>query len=120
MDAYQAVYDAVRSRIGQVDAYEAIKRAASEAFDLGLFRQQLTEQVYLVADSLARPSAVFRPALSQDGDKWCFLFGDDLQSGVAGFGDTPEEAAQAFDKAWRSERCASSRLNASAEGGTLT
>lgn len=30
--------------------------------------------------------------LSLDGNKWCALIGWDLQEGVAGFGDTPEEA----------------------------
>ena len=25
----------------------------------------------------------------KDGDKWCALYGEDLQSGIAGFGDTP-------------------------------
>ena len=27
-----------------------------------------------------------------DGDKWCALLGDNLQEGLAGFGDTPSEA----------------------------
>lgn len=25
----------------------------------------------------------------KDGDKWCALYGEDLQSGIAGFGNTP-------------------------------
>lgn len=28
----------------------------------------------------------------QDGDEWCALIGEDLQSGVAGFDKTPVEA----------------------------
>ena len=36
-----------------------------------------------------------------DGDQWCALYGDDLQSGVAGFGDSPELAMQDFDAAFR-------------------
>jgi hypothetical protein len=35
-----------------------------------------------------------------DGDKWCALYGADLATGVAGFGDTPAEAMHEFDKAW--------------------
>lgn len=27
-----------------------------------------------------------------DGNKWCALLGEDLQEGLAGFGDTPSEA----------------------------
>jgi hypothetical protein len=30
--------------------------------------------------------------LFPDGDQWCALFGDNLQDGYAGFGETPEEA----------------------------
>ncbi len=34
--------------------------------------------------------------LSKDGNQWCFLCGENLQEGVAGFGDTIYEAAKAF------------------------
>lgn len=47
-----------------------------------------------------RPAVVFKPTLSRDGNKWCVLFGDNLQEGVAGFGDSPAEAMTAFDRAW--------------------
>jgi len=47
-----------------------------------------------------RPSAVFRPSLSIDGDKWCALYGDNPQDGVAGFGDSPADAMWDFDRAW--------------------
>ncbi|HET6788177.1 MAG TPA: hypothetical protein VFH49_09460 [Aquabacterium sp.] len=48
-----------------------------------------------------RPSVLFRPSLSVDGNQWCALYGDNLQDGVAGFGDSPEAAMAGFDKAWR-------------------
>jgi len=38
----------------------------------------------------------------KDGDKWCVLLGDDIQTGVCGFGDTPEEAIEAFEIAMNS------------------
>ncbi len=38
-----------------------------------------------------------------DGDSWCCLLGDDLQTGIAAFGDTPEEAREAFVKAYDDE-----------------
>lgn len=47
-----------------------------------------------------RPSVVFKPVLSKDGNMWCALFGANLQEGVAGFGDTPARAMYAFDTAW--------------------
>ena len=30
--------------------------------------------------------------LYKDGDQWCALIGDNLQSGICGFGDTKSEA----------------------------
>lgn len=44
-----------------------------------------------------RPSVLFRPVLSADGMMWCALLGENLQEGVAGFGDTPAAAMLAFD-----------------------
>ena len=35
----------------------------------------------------------------RDGNQWCFLWGENLQEGVSGFGCTPEDAACAFDSA---------------------
>ena len=46
------------------------------------------------------PSAIWRPRLFIDGNQWCALYGDNLQDGVAGFGDSPQEAMWDFDKAW--------------------
>lgn len=60
------------------------------------------------------PSVLYRPSILQDGDKWCCLYGDNLQEGVAGFGETPAEACAAFDKAWWSERTPAALLNARA------
>jgi hypothetical protein len=34
-----------------------------------------------------------------DGNQYCILWGADLQKGVAGFGETPEKAIWAFEKA---------------------
>lgn len=53
-----------------------------------------------IAYEAMRPSVLYRPGLSIDGDQWCALYGDDLQSGVAGFGDSPDAAMRAFDAAW--------------------
>lgn len=50
-----------------------------------------------------RPSVLFKPQLSLDGNKWCALFGDNLQDGVAGFGDSPALAMNAFDVEWVKE-----------------
>lgn len=49
---------------------------------------------------MAAPHTRMRPRVFPDGTKWCALYGDDLMQGVSGFGDTPEEACAAFDRAW--------------------
>ena len=50
-----------------------------------------------------RPFVLLRPRLSAEGTKWMALYGRDLGSGVAGFGDTPDAAARAFDQAFLEE-----------------
>lgn len=57
-----------------------------------------------VEEERGRPFMMLRPRLYPDGNKWCALYGDNLQEGVAGFGDTPELAAYDFDKSWYSYR----------------
>lgn len=51
-----------------------------------------------------RPCVLFKPRLSIDGNKWCALYGDNLQDGVAGFGDSPAAAMHDFDKQWVTPR----------------
>lgn len=55
-------------------------------------------------EKMNRPSYIYRPSLSLDGNKWCALFGENLQSGVAGFGASPAEAYLDFDRAWHAEK----------------
>ncbi|WP_095093878.1 hypothetical protein [Pseudomonas sp. Irchel 3A5] len=54
-----------------------------------------------VAEYLTEPSAIYRPALAVDGNQWCALYGKDLQTGIAGFGDSPEAAMCDFNRNWR-------------------
>jgi len=58
-------------------------------------------QAYDAEFQRARPFMLLKPRLYPDGDMWCALYGDDLQNGLAGFGETPELAAADFDKNWR-------------------
>jgi hypothetical protein len=71
------------------------------AYASALFVSAVQEVCGDINHAYTRPSAVFRPALSIDGNQYCALFGADLHSGVAGFGDTPEAAMADFDKNWR-------------------
>jgi hypothetical protein len=40
-----------------------------------------------------------KPRITKDGDQWCCLYGENLQEGIAGFGDTPHAAIVAFNNA---------------------
>ncbi len=46
------------------------------------------------------PHVLMRPAIFPDGNAWCALYGENIQEGVVGFGDTPAAAAADFDLAW--------------------
>lgn len=56
-----------------------------------------------LSEKLLRPSYIFKPELTVDGNQWIALYGKDLQDGVAGFGNSPEEAYLSFDKAWNKQ-----------------
>lgn len=47
--------------------------------------------------------AVLKPALTIDGDQYCWLLGSNLQDGVAGFGKSAYLAALDFNRAFRAE-----------------
>jgi len=51
-----------------------------------------------------RPFTILKPRMFPDGDKWCALYGENLQEGIAGFGDTPEKAAMQFDIEFLNQR----------------
>ena len=61
------------------------------------------ENLRYVAGQYERPCVLFRPKLTIDGDQWCALYGVNIQEGVAGFGKSPKEAMESFDKAWGEE-----------------
>lgn len=55
---------------------------------------------WTAAQELLRPSIMLKPRLSIDGNQWCALYGENLQDGVAGFGDSPDLAYRDFDMNW--------------------
>jgi hypothetical protein len=61
---------------------------------------QATQLAHAIAEHATAPSVLYRPELTLDGNKWCALYGPNLQEGVAGFGDSPDEAMCAFNRAW--------------------
>ncbi|GAB4059141.1 hypothetical protein [Uliginosibacterium sediminicola] len=58
------------------------------------------ECISQAASEYMRPSVIYKPKLSIDGNKWCALYGNNLQEGVAGFGDSPMLAMCDFDDNW--------------------
>jgi hypothetical protein len=44
------------------------------------------------------PSVLYKPKIYKDGNKWCCLLGKNIQEGICGFGDSPHEATEDFNK----------------------
>lgn len=100
-DNYQAIYDAVRSRIGRPDVDSAVERVLRDAFgSADRIIRCAAQELATAGEEMQRPSAIFRPRLFIDGDRWCALYGDNIQRGVVGFGYTPDVAMRSFDHAW--------------------
>jgi len=75
-------------------------------------RQSILNVEYQTALEMGRPFMLLRPKMLCEGNKWCALYGDNLQDGVAGFGETPELAAYDFDEHWKAERLPRSGIKA--------
>ena len=63
-------------------------------------REDLEQRLH---HELLRPFCLMRTSISLDGGQWCVLYGENLQNGVAGFGESPDKASRAFDLAWYKE-----------------
>jgi len=100
MDTYQPIYDAVRGKISNGDIGQAVESALREC-NIGHAVEQISAAYRDAAYEHMRPSSVFRPVLSIDGDMWCALYGANLQDGLAGFGKSPASAMYDFDKAYQ-------------------
>ena len=50
-----------------------------------------------------KPHVLMRPKVYIDGDQWCALYGENIQSGVCGFGESPERACADFDAHWNGQ-----------------
>ena len=102
-DSYQAIYDAVRCKISGGNIGDVIRDVAFNAFDISWHKDAVKTEFLNVAYELQRPSTIYRPDISQDGDMWLAIYGD-LPTGVVGCGKTPAEAMLDFDKAWNASR----------------
>jgi hypothetical protein len=80
-------------------------RIFSELIDAARYESNAAERKEALAVEMLRPFMLLKPKLSADGNMWCFLYGDNLVDGVAGFGETPAKAAVQFDIEWLNARC---------------
>lgn len=76
-----------------VHVAHAMSIVAQEAGVVGAYARDTHE-------AKTRPSAIWQPRIYIDGNQWCALYGEDLQSGVAGFGESPAAAMNDFDRNW--------------------
>lgn len=99
MDSYQPIYDAVRSRISGGNIDEAVREGMRDA-NISWYLEQIRQEFANAAMELQRPSVVFKPTLTKDGNAWIALFGANPQEGVVGCGETPAQAMRDFDNNW--------------------
>ena len=104
MSYSQEVYDAVRSRISNGDVGAAVRDVAFQMFDISHAKAMLQDEIASVGYQMARPSVLYRPTISLDGNCYCALYGEDLMSGCAGFGETMAEAMADFDRNWHAQK----------------
>lgn len=104
MDSYQAIYDAVRSRIHNGDIGSVVERVMQDVSgSLSDYAYRVSCSAQSAISSWERPSAIYRPKLSIDGNMWIALYGDNLQDGCVGCGESPELAMRNFDKEWEAK-----------------
>lgn len=108
MDTYQPIYDAVRSRLSNCDIGAAVEAVFREA-SIGHYVAQAAESIRQTTGEYERPSVLYRPKLAPDGNMWIALYGDNLQEGVVGIGDSPDAAMRNFDRAWYTKTTSGSK-----------
>lgn len=64
----------------------------------------IKQEFFYTLSCQQRPSTLYKPSIYPDGNMWCALLGADLQSGVAGFGETPAKAFEDFDKNFNTQK----------------
>lgn len=83
--------------------------------DAYIARVAICEAAAVIMNALTAPHVLYKPTLTADGTMWCALFGENLQDGVAGFGETPAAAMAEFDKAWRECKTPAAMIAANSE-----
>lgn len=95
MDSYQAIYDAVRSRIQQANIGDIVREAAHQGLDFSYDKIAIREAFVCAAYELQRPCVVFKAKIMGAGESWTASCGD-----VVGTGKSPADACIDFDRIW--------------------
>ena len=69
-----------------------------------LLEHQIAGNVLAASMEALRPFVLLKPKIFIDGNKWVALYGENIQDGVSGHGDTPDLAARDFDREWVDRR----------------
>lgn len=72
--------------------------------DFSLEVEQIRQVIWEAVAAITAPHALMRVRVYPDGSMWCALHGENLQEGVAGFGETPAAACADFDKNWNAQK----------------
>lgn len=54
----------------------------------------------LICEQQYQRFAMLKPDIRKDGNQWSVLYGDNIQEGIVGYGDTPHEAIMDWDAAF--------------------
>ena len=101
----------IASKLGITAYYPAVNSIAQAEGPCPPAVEEAKPPVFTTLETVACPPHVLmRPQVLEDGDKWCALYGEDIQVGIAGWGDTPAEAMADFDKNWQTARTAKAML----------
>ena len=77
--------------------YEQIESSQRQHHEV--LRQDLSMQFEMERIEYVKFSMI-QPKLYKDGNQWCCLYGDNIQEGITGFGDTPYLAILDWNNAW--------------------
>ena len=76
-----------------------LRRTPTEGTDMNSYIEGL-EESRVIQSTEYNLVALLQPRIFIDGNTWCVLYGENLQDGVAGFGETPYRAVLGFSAAW--------------------
>lgn len=66
---------------------------------MGMLHEQKMQNYGYQCDRSA-PHVIHNARVYKDGNAYCCLLGENIQEGICGFGKTPQEACNEFDRIW--------------------